>query len=430
VQITLIDRRNHHLFQPLLYEVAAAALNPSDIAVPLRKILRDQPNVTVLLGEATGVDVDHKRLLLADQVVDYDYLIIATGARHSYFGNDEWAEHAPGLKSISDALEIRRRVLVAFEAAEREDDPVRQQTNLTFVVIGGGPTGVELAGVIAELSQRILAEDFRRCDPTKARVLLLEGIDRILPPYCPELSAKAKRELEKRGVEVRTSSRVTRIEQGAVWLGEEKIEARTILWAAGVQASSLARSLGAGGTGVNADRAGRVKIAPDLTVPGRSEIFVVGDASTLEIDGRPVPGVAPAAMQQGRHAARNLLRGLQGKPYVSFRYVDKGSLATIGRGAAVAQFGKVKLSGVGAWLLWIFVHLLYLVGFRNRVLVLFEWAWAYLAWERGARLITGERHPISLRYVPESNAAGPSAAPTTSPVASSGAGGVTTALSA
>jgi NADH dehydrogenase len=385
VRITLIDRRNHHLFQPLLYQVATAGLNPSDIAYPIRSIVRHQKNVRVLLAEARSIDVAQKKVILDDGEVTYDWLIVATGATHSYFGHDEWERVAPGLKSIEDATEIRRRMLYAFEAAEREEDPEKQRAWLTFVIVGAGPTGVELAGALAEVAKQSLSRDFRRIDPKRARILLLEGGPRVLPSYDEELSRSGQEQLESLGVEVRTNAKVTRLDSTGAWLGMEKIEAHTILWAAGVQASPLARSLGA-----PLDRAGRVKVTPTLTLPDHPEVFVVGDLATLEQDGKPVPGVAPAAMQMGRHAADSIDRVLHHETPKPFRYWDKGSLATIGRSRAVGAIGKLKLTGFVAWLGWLFIHIMYLVGFRNRVLVMIQWAWAYLTYQRGARLITGE----------------------------------------
>lgn len=386
VEVTLLDRRNHHLFQPLLYQVATATLNPADIAMPIRHILRRQRNATVLMAEATAIDPANRKVRLADGEVGYDYLVVATGASHSYFGHDDWAPYATGLKTIEDALEIRRRILTAYERAEREPDPARRMEWMTFVIVGGGPTGVELAGALAEISRHALVRDFRSIDPTRARILLLEGGPRILPPFPPELSEKARQQLVDLGVEVRSGAQATGIDDGGVWIGSERVAARTVLWAAGVAASPLARSLG-----VTLDRAGRVPITPELTVPGHPEIFVIGDLASLQEDGKPLPGVAPVAMQQGRHAAANIARAVRGEPLVPFRYHDKGSLAVIGRGAGVAAFEKSTWSGAIAWWAWLLVHIFYLIGFRNRVLVLLQWAWAYLAWQRGARLITGDR---------------------------------------
>jgi len=384
VRVTVVDRSNHHLFQPLLYQVATAALNPSDIAAPIRRVLRAQKNAEVLLAEARAVDVAGKRVILADGEVPYDALIVATGATHSYFGHDDWERFAPGLKSIDDALEIRRRILSAFEAAEREPDPERRRAWMTFVIVGAGPTGVELAGTLAEVARHTLARDFRHIDPAQARVLLLEGTPRVLPVYVADLSAKARAQLERLGVEVQTGRIVSHIDAGGVEIGPERIEARTVVWAAGVAASPLARSLG-----VPLDRAGRVKVNPDLTIPGRDDVFVIGDLAFLEQDGRPVPGVAPAAMQQGKHVAQAVLDALHGRPRRPFLYKDKGMLATIGRLAGVAHIGKLKFSGRPAWLLWLFIHIFFLIGFRNRILVMIEWAWSYVTYDRGARLITG-----------------------------------------
>jgi NADH dehydrogenase len=384
VRVTLLDRRNHHLFQPLLYQVATAALNPSDIAVPIRRILRNQLNAEVLLAEARTVDLDRKLIELDEGTLSYDYLIVATGSRHSYFGHDEWSAFAPGLKSIRDALDIRRRILTAFELAERETDPRVRTAYLTFVIVGGGPTGVELSGALCEIAQHALARDFRHINPAQARVILLEGSPRVLQSYPPELSEKAQRQLEHLGVEVHASRRVTAIDTEGVAIGSERIEARTVVWAAGVAGSGLGRNLGA-----MLNRVGRVEVAADLSIPGHSEAFVAGDLAGIAQDGAPVPAVAPAAMQEGRHAARNVIRTLGGKPTLPFRYVNKGSLATIGRSAAVADLGRVRLSGLPAWLAWLGLHLLFLVGFRNRLIVLFEWAWSFVSYDRGARLITG-----------------------------------------
>jgi NADH dehydrogenase len=384
VRVTLIDRRNHHLFQPLLYQVAMAGLSPSDIAMPIRRILRHQKNAEVLLAEATAIDLAAKTITLDKGSARYDYLIVATGARHSYFGHEEWTANAPGLKSIGDALEIRRRVLSAFEEAEREPDPAKRHAWLTFVIVGAGPTGVELSGALCEIARHALARDFRHIDPTQAQVILLEGSPRVLPPYTPELSEKARQQLVKLGVDVRTDKVVTSIDADGVNIGDERIETHTVLWAAGVMASRLGKALD-----VPVDRAGRVIVGPDLSIPGHPEVFVIGDLASLTIDGKPVPGVAPAAMQEGKHTARNILRAIRGEPLLAFRYHDKGSLATIGRSAAVADLGKIKLSGVPAWLAWLFIHILFLIGFRNRVLVLIQWAWSFFSYDRGARLITG-----------------------------------------
>ena len=388
VRITVVDRRNHHLFQPLLYQVATAGLSPGEIAHPIRAVLRRQKNTRVLLAEAVAVEVPARKVLLRDGQLHYDFLIVATGAGHSYFGHDEWEAWAPGLKSLEDALEIRRRILLAFEKAEREADEARRQALLTFVIVGGGPTGVELAGAIAEIARRVMVEDFRAIDPREARILLLEAGPRILPSFPEDLAAKAEAALGKLGVEVRKNSAVTAGGPEAVVIGDRRIEATTTLWAAGVEASPLAESLGA-----PLDRAGRVRVEADLTIPGHPEVFVIGDmAAFLDQTGKPLPGVAPVAIQQGRHAARNILRACRGKPYEPFCYVDKGNLATIGRAAAVVDFGRLKMSGFLAWLVWLFVHIFFLIGFRNRVVVLIDWAWAYLTFQRAARLITGDIH--------------------------------------
>ena len=384
VQITLVDRRNHHLFQPLLYQVATAGLNPSDIASPIRRILRHQQNVEVLLAEAQNIDLAHKTISLDEGSLAYDYLIIATGARHSYFGHDEWAPLAPGLKSIGDALEIRRRVLSAFEMAEREPNAAERHAWLTFVIVGGGPTGVELAGALCEIAHHALAKDFRRIDPKQAHIILLEGADRVLTAYVPELSEKARRQLISLGVDVRTGAKVTHIDNGGVSLGEERVAARTVLWAAGVTGSRLGRSLG-----VPLDRANRVLVNPDLSIPGHAEVYGIGDLASLMQDGELIPGVAPAAMQEGLHATKNILRSIRGETTLPFRYHNKGSLATIGRKAAVAQIGWLKLSGVVAWAAWLLIHIMFLIGFRNRFLVVIQWTWSFFSYDRGARLITG-----------------------------------------
>ena len=389
-RITLLDRRNYHLFQPLLYQVATAALNPSDIAAPIRSVLRKQENVSVIMGDATAIDLDRKLITLTDGALAYDILIIATGATHSYFGHPEWEASAPGLKTIEDALEIRRRVLLAFEAAERESDPERQRAWLNFVVVGGGPTGVELAGALSEIARQTMLRDFRRINPSSARVILIEGLDRLLPPYPPDLSAKAAAQLRGLGVEVMTSTMVTRVNDHEVVAGETVIPTRTVLWAAGVQASPLAKSIGA-----SLDRAGRVLVNPDLSIPGHPEVFVIGDlASVTQDDGTLVPGVAPAAIQEGTHTAKNVARILEGQPTLPFRYWDKGSLATIGRAAGVADLGRLRLSGFFAWAAWLGIHIFFLIGFRNRLLVILQWAWAYVTFQRGARLITGKVEPL------------------------------------
>jgi NADH dehydrogenase len=383
VRITIVDRSNHHLFQPLLYQVATAALSPADIASPIRRIFRGQSNVSVMLADATAVDVRAKRVILADGSVDYDILILATGATHAYFGHDNWSEHAPGLKSLKDALLIRQRVLMAFEVAEREPDVVKRRAWMTFVIVGAGPTGVELAGTLAEVTRQTLARDFRQINTASARVILIEASPTVLGAYPSDLSDAARRQLEKLGVAVWTGVEVTGIDGQGVTIGQERIHARTVLWAAGVAASPLAKALG-----VPLDRAGRVVVEPELTIPGRNDVYVIGDLARLEHDGTLVPGVAPAAIQEGRHAALNIIRSLRGQERLVFHYVDKGMLATIGRGAAVAQIGRFKTHGFVAWVLWLFVHILFLIGFRNRLVVLIQWAWSYVTFDRGARLIT------------------------------------------
>jgi len=384
VSITLVDRANHHLFQPLLYQVATASLSPGDIATPLRHILRRQRNVEVWMGEAVDIDPDARTVLLQDGSLRYDYLVVATGATHAYFGHDEWAPWAPGLKTVDDAVELRRRFLLAFEAAEREGDPEARRRLLTFVVVGAGPTGVELAGAMAEIARKVIPRDFRFIDTRSSRILLLEGGPRVLSTYPEVLSGKARAQLERLGVEVRTNALVTGIDPGGVDVGDERIAAENVFWAAGVQASPLGAQLGA-----PLDRAGRVLVAPDLSVPAHPEVFVVGDLARVEQDGAQVPGVAQGAMQGGRHVARQIVRALGGRPSEPFRYWDKGNLATIGRAAAVADMGRVKLTGFLAWFVWAFVHVLYLIGFRNRLVVMIQWSWAYLMYQRGIRLITG-----------------------------------------
>jgi NADH:ubiquinone reductase (H+-translocating) len=386
VQVTLVDRRNHHLFQPLLYQVATAGLSPADIAYPIRAILSQQANASVLLAEAVAVDVARREVVLKDGRLGYDHLIVATGSSHSYFGHEEWEAVAPGLKSLEDALEIRRRILLAFEKAERETDPEQRRALLTIVVVGAGPTGVELAGAIAEIARQVMKSDFRAIDPRETRVLLVEAGDRVLGTFPESLSHWAAEALRLRGVEVLLDTRVTAIDHDSVALGGERLAAETVLWAAGVAASPLVRSLG-----VPLDRAGRVFVEPDLSIADHPEIFVIGDAMTrVQVDGTPLPGVAPVAMQQGRHVAHLIAHDLTDGRRDPFVYRDKGSLATIGRAAAVAHVGRLKLRGFLAWLLWLFVHILYLVGFRNRVVVLINWAWAYFTLSRGARLITGD----------------------------------------
>jgi NADH:ubiquinone reductase (H+-translocating) len=386
VRVTVLDRRNHHLFQPLLYQVAMAALSPGDIASPIRWILRKQRNVEVQLADATAIDASRKVVVLADGEIGYDYLIVATGTTHAYFGHDEWKAIAPGLKTLEDALEIRRRVLLAFERAERESDATKRKRLLTFVVIGGGPTGVELAGALAEISRESLARDFRHFDPGSARVLLVEGGPGVLAAFPEPLRDAALKDLQRLGVEVRTNARVTAVESGVVRIGDATIEAETVLWAAGVAASPLGASLG-----VPLDRAGRVRVEPELTVPGHRDVFVIGDLASLDDEqGRPLPGVAQVAIQMGQHAVKNILRAIEGQPLRAFRYKDLGNMATIGRASAVADFGSFTLKGYLAWLAWLFVHLMNLIGFRNRLVVLVQWAWAYFSYQRAIRLITGD----------------------------------------
>jgi NADH dehydrogenase len=416
VRVTLIDRHNYHLFQPLLYQVATASLSPGDIASPIRWVLRRQANVEVLLADVRAIDVaghrvlidtgpddrltigtaatapdDHRRPATSvddpaiDAAIDYDYLIVATGSTHAYFGHEEWARRAPGLKTLDDALEIRRQVLLAFEAAEREPDPASQRRLLTFVIVGGGPTGVELAGALAEIARQSLRQDFRRIRPESARILLLEGAPHILGTFPEPLRKAAARSLTRLGVDVRVGSIVTAVDADGVKVGNERIDAQTVLWAAGVAASPVARSLG-----VPLDRAGRVLTEPTLQVPGHPEIFVVGDLSALKQDDQWLPGVAQVAKQGGAHAARNVRRAIEGQPLRPFRYKDYGNMATIGRGSAIADIGRLELSGLAAWLIWVLIHIFWLIGFRNRIAVMSEWAWAYMTMQRRVRLITGE----------------------------------------
>jgi NADH dehydrogenase len=404
VQITVIDRKNFHTFQPLLYQVATAGLSPGEIAAPIRSILRSHKNVEVLMGDVTGFDLDRRIVETSDTAVPYDYLIVAAGASHSYFGHDAWEPYAPALKTIEDALEIRRRVLLAFELAERHAAAGETAMPLNFVVVGGGPTGVELAGTLAEISRHALAHEFRSIDPSRTHILLIEGGPRVLPAYAEDLSRSAQEQLNRLGVEVRTSTVVTQIEPGAVYAGDTRLPATVVLWAAGVAASPLGKKLGA-----ELDRAGRVLVRPDLSIPSHPEVFVIGDLASLKDEqGKMLPGVAPVAIQEGRFVAK-LIReelGRAGAPPFSrslreggdvdvrpkFHYWDKGSLATIGRAAAVAQFGRIHISGFIAWLSWLFVHILFLIGFRNRLLVFIQWAWSYVTYERGARLITGSTY--------------------------------------
>ena len=384
VQVTVIDRTNYHLFQPLLYQVATAALSPADIAAPVRAVLSRCQNVEVILAEVESVDVDAKKIKTADQDIDYDYLILATGARHSYFGHDEWEKLAPGLKSLEDAIELRRRILLAFEYAEKITDEAARRAASNFVIIGGGPTGVEMAGAIAEISRHTLAKDFRHIDPSQARVILIEGEPRLLAAYPEDLSASARKQLEDLGVEVRTGARATKLSEAGVQVNGEFIPCRVKIWAAGNNASFVGKTLGA-----PVDRVDRVIVNDDLTIPGHPEVQVIGDLANFPHQtGQPLPGISPVAMQQGRHAARNVLTMTQGRKPQRFRYWDKGTMATIGRNKAVADLRFMHLSGLPAWLAWLFVHIVFLVGFRNRLLVLFQWAWAYLTFDKGARLIT------------------------------------------
>jgi NADH dehydrogenase len=379
VDLTVIDRTNHHLFTPLLYQVATAGLSAPAISAPIRHILERQRNTTVLLGEVQKVLPDQKQIAFEDgSTVAYDYLVLASGSVNHYFGNDAWAPYAPGLKTLEEALDIRARILVAFERAEREPDAAKRSAWLTFVVIGGGATGVELAGTLAEIARHTLKGEFRRIDPTRARVVLVEGTDRVLPPYTPDLSEKARLQLERLGVTVWLGKRVTGVDAGGVTLGAERLEAKTVIWAAGVASSPLGQSLG-----VPLDRGGRVQVSPDLSVPGHPEIFVIGDLATLP----GVPGIAPAAKQMGRHVAKNVIRRLNNETTREFKYKDYGQLATIGRNAAVAMIGKLKLSGYAAWLLWLVAHIYFLINFRNRLAVMIDWAWSYFTYNRGARII-------------------------------------------
>lgn len=386
VQVTVIDRKNHHTFQPLLYQVATAGISPGEIAAPIRWILRGRDNVEVLLGEVVDFDLEHRVVRLSDLEIPYDYLVVAAGAGHSYFGNDSWEGLAPGLKTVEDALEIRRRVLLAFELAEKDTIANQAEPELNFVIVGAGPTGVELAGTLAEIARQVLRNEFKAIDPKRTRIILLEGGPRVLPTYAPDLSRSAVRQLHKLGVEVRVSAKVTNIEPGVVWIGEERIPAAVILWAAGVAASSLGKQLDA-----PLDRAGRVLVNRDLSIPNHPEVFVIGDLASLKDEkGNLLPGVAPVALQEGRAVSKNIARDLENSARKDFHYVDKGSLATIGRAAAVAQIRGLHISGYFAWLAWLFVHVFFLIGFRNRLIVLIQWAWSYITYERGARLITGD----------------------------------------
>jgi NADH dehydrogenase len=387
VSITVLDRRNHHTFQPLLYQVATAGLSPGEIAAPIRGVLRKRKNVRVLLGEVVGFDLERRLVNLRDGIaIPYDYLVIAAGATHSYFGHPEWEELAPGLKTVEDATEIRRRVLLAFELAERRAAMTGKSEPVHFVIVGGGPTGVELAGTLAEIARKTMAGNFEYINPRDTRILLLEGGPRLLPAYPEDLSLSAERQLRKLGVDVMTNALVTTIEPGLVKVGEQVYPSTVTLWAAGVAASPLGKALG-----VETDKPGRVIVNPDLSVPGHPEVFVIGDLANFKDQktGMPLPGVAPVAIQQGRSVASNIARTVKGESRQAFHYWDKGTMATIGRAAAVAELGKLHVSGFVAWVMWLFVHLMYLVGFRSRLLVLIEWGWAYLTYQRSARLITG-----------------------------------------
>ena len=399
VQVTLIDRCNYHLFQPLLYQVATGSLSPANISSPLRTILKGHKNTQVLLAEATGVDVANRRVLLSDGAIEYDTLIVATGSSHQYFGHNEWEQYAPGLKTVEDATDMRRRILLAFETAERETDPEKLRAIMTFVIVGGGPTGVELAGALAEIANDTLRHDFRHIDPSQARIVLVEGGDRVLPAYPPQLSEAARKMIERLGVTVRVNAMVIDVEKDLVTVrngdATEKFTARTILWAAGVLGSPVGRAV-ARETGAPIDKAGRISVEPDCSVPGHPEIFAIGDlASFTHQTGQPLPGVAQPAIQEGHYVAKAIVRRLRGEESKPFRYFDKGNLAVIGRGAAVADLNWLQLSGFPAWLMWIFIHLLYIVEFQNRLLIFLQWAWFYLTFDRSARLITG-KNPLPL----------------------------------
>ena len=395
-RVTVVDRRNHHVFQPLLYQVAMSALSPGDIASPIRWILRRQANAEVLLADVVRVDTAARQLQLADGLLAYDYLIVAAGATHAYFGHEQWRSLAPGLKSLEDALEIRRRVLLAFERAEREVSDARRRALLTFVIVGGGPTGVEMAGALAEIAHQSLARDFRHIDPKSARIVMIEAGPAVLATFPEPLRASARKELQRLGVEVRTGQAVTQVGPGFVEVGAERIDAETVMWAAGVAASPVGATLGA-----PLDRAGRVRVQPDLTIPGHPEVFVIGDLASLDgPNGKPYPGVAQVAIQMGRHAAANVTRAIEHQPLAPFHYRDLGNMATIGRASAVADFGWLELKGFLGWLFWAFVHILNLIGFRNRLVVFVQWAWAYFSYQRSVRLITGKTE-----VAPEAHAA-------------------------
>ncbi|QYX31765.1 NAD(P)/FAD-dependent oxidoreductase [Sphaerospermopsis torques-reginae] len=394
VNVTLIDKRNFHLFQPLLYQVATGALSPADISSPLRSVLSKSKNTTVLLGEVNDIDTTEQKVMVGNEAVPYDTLIVATGAKHSYFGKDNWEEFAPGLKTVEDAIEMRRRIFMAFEAAEKETDPAKRRALLTFVIVGGGPTGVELAGAIAELATQTLKEDFRNIDTSETQVLLLEGLDRVLPPFAPELSQEAQASLEALGVDVQTKTLVTNIENDIVTIkqGDEvkTIASKTVLWAAGVKASAMGKVL-MDKTGAECDRAGRVMVEPNLSIKGHPNIFVVGDlANFSHQNGKPLPGVAPVAMQEGEYVAKLVQKRLKGETMPQFNYVDRGSLAMVGQHAAVVDLGFIKLKGFLAWFFWLFIHIYFLIEFDNKLVVMIQWVWNYFTRNRGARLITGK----------------------------------------
>lgn len=387
VQITVIDRNNHHLFQPLLYQVATAGLSPADISSPIRHILHRQKNTSVLMAEVTGIDLEQQLVITPDRVLPYDYLIVATGARHSYFGRDEWEQDAPGLKVISDAIALRRRILLAFEQAEMESDPDRLEALMTFVLVGAGPTGVEMAGAIAELAHKALATDFRRINPRATRIILAEAGPRILPAFPESLTKKAQKELNRLGVEVRTGAAVEDIDSNGVLIAGKYVPAKTVIWTAGVAASGVGKWLNS-----ERDRAGRVKVEGNLSLPQYPNIFVIGDAASLLQDGKPLPGVAPVAIQQGNYVAKVIERRIAGEEYTTpFHYWNKGNIATIGRSFGIADLGWIRFSGFAGWVFWCAVHIFFLIGFRNRLLVMIQWAWAYFTFQRGARLITFER---------------------------------------
>jgi NADH dehydrogenase len=400
VDITLVDRSNHHLFQPLLYQVATAGLAAPSIAAPLRHILRRQRNVTVLMGEVGRIDTATRRVTVGEREIEYDYLLVASGATHAYFGRDEWAKFAPGLKTLDDAFLIRRRILDSFERAEATHDAAERDACLTFAVIGGGPTGVELAGTLAEIARHTLVKDFRHIDPRKARVLLVEAGPRVLSTFTETLSAKARKQLERLGVEVHTGQPVTDIGDGYLAFGGQRVAARTILWGAGVAASALGKQLGA-----ELDRAGRVRVNADLSLPDHPEVFVAGDLANLQQDGKPIPGVAPAAKQMGTCAAENMLARIGNQRTRPFRYTDWGALATIGRHSAVAQLPTLRFSGILAWWFWLVLHILFLIGFRSRIIVLINWAWSYFTYERGARIILGNDTPRGIHGSEEKGSA-------------------------